>query len=217
MRDDFSKQYAVYLFDFDYTLANSEQAIIACYRDVLECHMYTEVSDYAICRTIGYPVTDSMTMLTGVTDIDLLKQYHVEFRLKADEVMVDNTDLYPSTIPTLEKLRAKGCRIGIISTKYRYRIEDILKRYNITDLVDLIIGGEDVAVPKPDPQGIITAIECLATDKNRVLYIGDSLVDANAAKNAAVDFAAVTTGTTKAADFHDLPHVKIMKDLHELL
>lgn len=210
-------QYSIYLFDFDYTLADSARAVITCYRDVLERHDYTGVSDDAICRTIGYPVTDSMTMLTGITDNEKLKQYHLEFRLKADEVMVDNTVLYPSTVPTLEKLKAKGCRIGIISTKYRFRIEDILKRYGITDLIDIIIGGEDVDVPKPDPQGIFIAIERLETDKRSVIYIGDSLVDANAAQNAAVDFAAVTTGTTTAEDFHGLPYIKIMEDLEELL
>jgi phosphoglycolate phosphatase len=208
--------YSIYLFDFDYTLADSERAIVACYRHVLEKHGYTGASDYDICKTIGYPVKNSMTMLTGETDIAKLEQYHLEFRQKADEVMVNNTDLYPSTVPTLEKLRSKGCRIGIISTKYRFRIEDILKRFNITNLVDIIIGGEDIALPKPDPQGIFLALERLGGQKSDVLYIGDSLVDANAANNAAVDFAAVTTGTTQAREFEALPHIKIMNDLSEL-
>lgn len=208
--------YSVYLFDFDYTLADSERAVITCYRDVLERHGYNAVSDYAICRTIGYPVTDSFTMLTGETQTAKLKQYHQEFVLKADEVMVEQTILYPSTIPAFEKLRSKGGCIGIISTKYRFRIENILKRYNSTELVDIIIGGEDVAVPKPDPQGIFTAIKRLGALKSDVLYIGDSHIDANAAKNAGVDFAAVTTGTTTAEEFDSYPYVKIMKDLSEI-
>ncbi len=209
--------YSTYLFDFDCTLADSARAVITCYRDVLERYGYFEVSDGAICRTIGYPVVESFTMLTGETDTAKLKQYHREFVQKADEVMVAQTVLYPSTIPALKKLRLNDCRIGIISTKYRYRIEDILKRYKITDLVDTILGGEDVEAPKPDPQGIIKAIERLGAAKSDVLYIGDSHIDANAAKNAGVDFAAVTTGTTTAVEFAGLPHVKIMKDLGELL
>jgi phosphoglycolate phosphatase len=46
--------------------------------------------------------------------------------------------------------------------------------------------------------------------------VGDSLVDANTAKNAGVDFAAVTTGVTKERDFSGLPVVKILRDLSEL-
>lgn len=208
--------YSLYLFDFDYTLADSERAVIACFRDVLERYGYEGVSDAAICRTIGYPVVDSFTMLTGETETATLKQYQREFVLKADEVMAVQTVLYPSTIPTLKKLRSKGSSIGIISTKYRYRIEDILKRYEVVDLVDIIIGGEDVTVPKPDPQGILTAIERLSADKSHVLYIGDSHIDANAAQNAGVDFTAVTTGTTTAGEFERFPHVKIIKDLTEI-
>ena len=51
--------YSVYLFDFDYTLADSERGIVGCYRHVLELHGHTGVTDYAIRRTIGHPVTDS--------------------------------------------------------------------------------------------------------------------------------------------------------------
>jgi phosphoglycolate phosphatase len=209
--------YCVYLFDFDYTLADPERAVIACYRDVLDRHGHTSASDDDICRTVGYPVTDSFTMLTGITDDVTLRQYYKEFRNKADEVMAAYTALYPETIPVFRGLRVRGIKTGIISTKFRYRIEDILERHSASGLADLIIGGEDVIRPKPDPQGIFLAIERLGAQKTDVLYIGDSLVDANAAKNAGVDFAAVTTGTTTAEDFAGLPYVRIMKDLNELM
>jgi phosphoglycolate phosphatase len=208
--------YSVYLFDFDYTLADPERAVIACYRDVLDRHGHTGSSDYDICRTVGYPVTDSFTMLTGETDEATLEQYYKEFRNKADEVMAAYTKLYPTTIPVFRELRARGVKTGIISTKFRRRIEDIMSRHNAAGLADLIIGGEDVKLPKPDPQGIYLAVERLGVLKCDVLYIGDSLVDAHTAKNAGVDFAAVTTGTTTAEDFAGLPYVKIMKDLTEL-
>lgn len=217
MKGQYILSYSVYLFDFDYTLADPERAVIACYRDVLDRHGYTAASDYDICRTVGYPVTDSFTMLTGITDKAKLEQYHAEFRTKADEVMASYTTLYPETIPVLRDLRSRGFKTGIISTKFRFRIEDILKRHQVGDLVDVIIGGEDVKKHKPDPQGIYLAIERFGVAKSEVLYCGDSPVDANAAKNAGVDFAAVTTGTTTKEDFAALPHVKIMLNITELL
>ncbi len=70
---------------------------------------------------------------------------------------------------------------------------------------------------KPSPEGIEQAIARLGMEKDDVLYTGDSLVDAGAAKNAGVAFAAVTTGTTPASDFEEVPHVKIMKSLRELI
>ena len=46
-------KYTVYLFDFDYTLADSSRGIVTCFRSVLERHGYTGITDDMIKRTIG--------------------------------------------------------------------------------------------------------------------------------------------------------------------
>ena len=92
-----------------------------------------------------------------------------------------------------------------------------VERYKITDLVDIIVGGEDVKTAKPDPQGVLLALKQFNVKSHEVLFIGDSLVDASTAENAGVDFAAVTTGTTTEREFNTFPYVKIMGDLLELL
>ena len=46
-------KYTTYLFDFDYTLADSSRGIVICFRNVLERHGHTGISDEAIKRTIG--------------------------------------------------------------------------------------------------------------------------------------------------------------------
>lgn len=47
------KSYQAYLFDFDYTLADSSRGIVMCYRNVLERHGFHQVDDLSIKRTIG--------------------------------------------------------------------------------------------------------------------------------------------------------------------
>lgn len=209
--------YSAYLFDFDYTLAFSEPAIVTCYRHVLDLHGHTGISDYAICRTIGHTVSDSFTSLCGVNDPDTLDQYYDEFVKKADEIMVDRTVLYPEAIEAMRVLKARGCTVGVVSTKLRRRIEGTFAKYGITELSDMIIGGDDVSAPKPDPQGVFVAIERLGVSKHAVLYIGDSTVDAETAQNAGVDFAAVLTGATTASEFDGYPCVRLMKNLGELI
>lgn len=44
--------YKTYLFDFDYTLADSSRGIVTCFRNVLNRHQYTNVTDEAIKRTM---------------------------------------------------------------------------------------------------------------------------------------------------------------------
>ena len=85
------------------------------------------------------------------------------------------------------------------------------------ELIDLVIGGEDVETAKPSPEGVWKALDRLKCSREETLYIGDSLVDARTAQNAGVHFAAVTTGTTTAADFETVPHVSVMENLSELV
>jgi phosphoglycolate phosphatase len=84
-------------------------------------------------------------------------------------------------------------------------------------LVDVIIGGEDVTHPKPHPESIDTAIKLLRQEPQKCLYIGDSLIDAEAAFNSKVDFIAVTTGTTPKEAFSKFPNIKILSCISELL
>lgn len=52
------KSYQAYLFDFDYTLADSSKGIVMCYRNVLERHGFHQVDDLSIKRTIGKTLVD---------------------------------------------------------------------------------------------------------------------------------------------------------------
>ena len=138
------------------------------------------------------------------------------FREKANEVMSKDTVLYADTVNTLQLLKQSGLNTGIVTTKYHFRIVETLNMHGVMDLIDIIVGGEDVKVPKPSPEGLLLAIDSLNEHLNNVLYIGDSLIDAKTALAANVDFAAVTTGTTKETEFLQYPYVKIVKNLSEL-
>ena len=209
--------YQVYLFDFDYTLADSSRGITLCFRHVLERNGYAGVTDEAIRRTIGKTLEESFSILTGVTDPDRLAAFKAEYRREADVYMTPNTRLFPETLRVLRTLKERGAKIGIISTKYRFRIHDTMDQHLPADFLDIVVGGEDVSRAKPDPEGLLYAIRQLGVKKKRVLYIGDSTVDAETAQAAGVDFAGVTHGVTTADELAAYPHRHIMDSLTELL
>lgn len=211
------KRYHTYLFDFDYTLADSSKGIVICFRNVLERHRHTGISDEQIKRTIGKTLVDSFSILTGIGDEAILEEYRKEYVKEADRFMTANTRLFPETVSVLQALKGKGANIGIISTKYRYRIMELAKDNIPEGIIDLIVGGEDVKTAKPSPEGVFLALENLGTDKDTTLYIGDSIVDAETAQAAGMDFAGVLHGATTAEELEAYPHVAIMKDLTELL
>ena len=209
--------YTTYLFDFDYTLADSSRGIVTCFRNVLTRHGYTEVTDDDIKRTIGKTLEDSFSILTGVTDAGQLAGFKAEYRKEADTHMTVNTVLFLETKSVLTALKDSGARIGIISTKYRFRIKELLDQHFPEDFMDIIVGGEDVKAAKPSPEGLLLAIKRLHVSKAETLYIGDSTVDAETAQAAGVDFAGVTHGVTTAKELEKYPHRKIMNTLEELL
>lgn len=124
---------------------------------------------------------------------------------------------FPGTKSVLTALKDSGARIGIISTKYRFRIKELLDQHFPEDFMDIIVGGEDVKAAKPSPEGLLLAIKRLHVSKAETLYIGDSTVDAETAQAAGVDFAGVTHGVTTAKELEKYPHRKIMNTLEELL
>ena len=206
-------KYTTYLFDFDYTLADSSRGIVICFRNVLERHGHTGISDEAIKRTIGKTLEDSFSILSGITTPETLAEYKKEYVKEADTYMTVNTFFFPETVTVLKTLKSQGAQIGIISTKFRFRIREMVDQHFPKDFFDISIRREDVKQAKPDPQGIKKALRRLHRRKSETLYIGDSTVDAETAQAAKVDFVGVLNGMTTREELMVYPHRQILDNL----
>lgn len=205
------------LFDFDYTLADASAGIIECFNYALPQMGFQKASKEAICKTIGLTLDNAFMELTGqFHDEVTIKQFKVTFKERADEIMADSTVLYDSVKETLETLKHNGNRLGIISTKFRYRIESTLKREGIFELFDIIIGGEDVKSHKPNPEGVLKAVAEVKIPLSQCIFIGDSITDAETAENAGIRFIATLTGTTTRKDFERHRVEKYIQEIKEL-
>ncbi|MEZ5363036.1 MAG: HAD-IA family hydrolase [Bryobacterales bacterium] len=112
--------------------------------------------------------------------------------------------------PAVRELRDRGLKLGIVSTKYRSRIAATLERNGLDGIFEVIVGGEDVALHKPAPEGLLTAMERLGVEPSRTLYVGDAAADAAAAQNAGTPFVAVLSGVTPEAEFAAFPSERIL-------
>lgn len=209
--------YSIYIFDFDYTLGDSTNGIVASVNFALTQMNFLTFAKEDIRRTVGMSLPQTFTHLTKIYDIEQQKQFVKLFKEKADEVMTENTELFSDTIKILSHLKSKGMKTGIVTTKYHYRINEILNKFDINNLIDIIVGGEDVKNAKPHPEALLTAIEKLNAHNDNILYIGDSIIDAKTAHSANVDFIAVTTGATEKDEFMQFPCIAVVSTLSELL
>ena len=206
--------YKALIFDFDYTLGDSTQGIVQSVLFALAKLGEEPKTTEEIRKTIGLSLKETYFALSNRNDEESALLFDKYFKEKADEVMVPSTQIYEPVKDFFSYLREKDCKIGIVTTKFHYRIDAILAKFAMNDMVDVIVGGEDVKTPKPDPEGLLYAIKQLQLEKKDILYIGDSVVDAKTAQSAEVDFAGVLTGTTSAEDFEKFKNVCIADNLY---
>ena len=203
-------------FDFDYTLADSSSGVIECVNFALAKLGLPAAPDDAIRRGIGLSLEETLVTLAGERNRGSHEEFMRLFVERADEVMVDATILFEPAPAVIKTLKAQGISLGIVSQKYRRRIEAILERDNLLDYFDVIVGGEDMTAFKPDPSGLLTALDRLGGSPANSLYVGDSVTDAETAKRANVPFVAVLSGATPKDSFDGHPTVSIIESLSEL-
>ena len=121
------------LFDFDFTLADSSVGIIACINYALTRIGLPESPPEDILKTIGLYIPEALVALAGEEYRPSGEEFFKFFTEKADEVMADGTYLYPGASKTLPALDELGYLVGIVSTKYRYRIESMMDRDGLLD------------------------------------------------------------------------------------
>jgi phosphoglycolate phosphatase len=202
--------------DFDFTLADSSPGVVACVNEALASLGLPLASAERIHATIGLSLPHTLQALTGIADPALATDFTRRFVAHADQVMHGLTLLYPWVAETVRALRVTGRRLGIVSSKYRYRIERLLAEGGLTSQFEVIIGGEDVTQPKPDPAGLLLALQRLRLPATDVLYVGDHPVDAEAASRAGMPFMAVLTGTSDVPSFTPYPVQSFLADVSHL-
>jgi len=204
-------------FDFDLTLADTSKGVKECINFALEKMGYPTVSLEDARKTIGFTLTETFSHLTGIANPSMALRFASYFVQKADEVMESLTTLYEPVPMTVKLLHGRGLTLAIVSTKFRYRIENILDQHGLRQYFDLIVGGEDVTEHKPDPSGILLALTRLCLQPGEVVYVGDHVVDAETAKRANLPFIGVLQGNCQKDDFAGYKVVALIDDISALL
>ena len=169
-----------------------------------------------IRSTIGMSLHRTFHALTHQDSTAMADEFCRIFIEHAEQVMANLTHVYRPRATAME-LKGRGLLLGIVSNKYRCGVEAVLSRNTLHDVFDIVVGGEDVGEPKPSPEGLFKAVDRLGVAANEVVYVGDSLIDAETASRACMQFAAILTGTTSRDDFEPFGPAAILDDLRELI
>ncbi len=205
-----------FIFDFDYTLADSSRGVYECTNYALRAMGEASCGWEECCSKIGLPLNEIFNGLTGKLDAEREAEFFRLFTERADQVMAASTELFAGVPALVDYLGQQGITAGIVSTKFGYRIRQILAPYGLADKFSPIIGGEDVTNLKPDPEGLRQFLSITSTPAEQAVMIGDSLTDAETALRGGVDFVAVLSGKTVAGQFKKYTPLAILGSVDDI-
>lgn len=211
------KNYGAVLFDFDYTLGDATESIYGGFAHALTSLGHPVPTVEAVRQTVGLLARDAFTLLSGDASEEGREAFYALFHPKSKQMQAEgHVKLFPGARELLEALRQAGIRTAVVSSKNAETLRVTLDAVGLTPLLDCVVGDGMVSTHKPQPEGALYAMEQLGVSPERVLYCGDTVIDAETAKNAGLDFAAVLNGTTPAEAFAEWPHVLVAMDLPQL-
>ncbi len=119
-------------------------------------------------------------------------------------------NMEPGLIPLLQKLRP--AYKTAIATNRSDSMPALLREHNIGPLFDCIVSANDVAQPKPHPDQLLRLLDFFRIDPDQMLYVGDSIVDQQAAQAAEVPLVAYDNPSLTADH-----HIHSLKEIEEIL
>ncbi len=203
------KDYDLYIFDFDMTLADSLKPSIACYRKAFEA--------------VGFPFDESQCSEYMKESLNhtfgrfsectcKIREFVTAFIMESEKDMVKETTLFPETLDVIKELHRRGKILCIASGKVEYRIGQTLDLYDIRQYFDQVVGYESMMEHKPSPYCIDLIMSAYDIPKDKACFVGDSPNDMLCAKNAGVGAIYIDRGNATECDCDIVIH-----DLSELI
>ncbi len=124
-----------------------------------------------------------------------------EFTLELDMISARESRLYPDTIDTLERLRAHGCAMALVTNTSTPAANYVMRRLGLERFFKAVVTRSDVPRIKPDPAMVRLAEDKLGVEAGWL--VGDSSFDAGAAEGAGLSSITIRRDGVRPGFDHD--------------
>ena len=139
-----------------------------------------------------------------------------EFMAYYGEHKMDKTAPYDNIEQLLKTLKQKGIKTAVVTNKAHISAKPLMDEV-FPNLFDAVIGQKDGVPTKPDPTSVFAVMKELGVSADECLYLGDSGVDMQTAKNAGIFGIGVLWGFRKADELIENGAKKLINNPQELL
>lgn len=187
------KRITTVIFDLDGTLLDTLEDLKAAVNYALHFCGMPERTLGEVKQFVGNGVKKLMIRAVpdGESNPDFDKAFEA-FKQYYGEHCNDKTKAYDHIPELLERLKDRGYTIAIVSNKIDSAVQDLNNRY--FPQVDIAIGDRENLRRKPYPDSVNLALKELGKTKEESVYVGDSEVDLETAKNAGLPIISVLWG-----------------------
>lgn len=219
---------SVILFDFDGTLVNTTPLILHSFRATWQQSFGFTLDDSVYINTFGTLLhTALQQLMQRCIDEGRLAPLE-DLSAKADELLSTYrainlahhdalSEPFDGINEAVTELKARGLRLGIVSSKLRQGVERGLRLFALAEFFDVIIAADDVKRHKPHPEPLWRALERFEAAPYSALYVGDSIHDIAAGHAANIATAAATWGPFPRTELEALQPNYVLDTPHDLL
>ena len=123
---------------------------------------------------------------------------------------------YPSAREAVARLRHAGVRLACVTNKDERYSRKVLAACAMENAFDLLVGGDTLAVKKPDARMLGHVVAALGGERASTVHVGDSHTDVEAARNAGVAAWAVPYGYNRGVPIEEAMPDRTCRDLGEV-
>ena len=186
--------YQTAVFDLDGTLLDTLEDLFLAANHALALHGLPCRSRDEVRMFVGNGVEMLIRRAVPVgIDEELTRAVLADFKTTYAAICEDHTRPYDGIMDMLPALRERGIRVAVVSNKFDAATKQLCKKY-FGDLVEVAIGERAGVRKKPAPDTVYEALKELGVTAEGAVYIGDSDVDIQTARNCGMPCISVTWG-----------------------
>lgn len=187
-------RYDPIIFDMDGTLLDTLDDLADSVNYALETHGFPKREKEHVRAAIGNGVGKLIECcMPEAFREDEYNKVLSTFKEYYEKHSNDKTHVFDGMIEMIKKLKEQGATVAIVSNKIDSAVQELAEIY-FPGLIDCVTGEREGVRRKPEPDVIFATLEKLDKSPKKAVYIGDTEVDIQTAKNAGIKGISITWG-----------------------
>ena len=186
--------YQLAIFDLDGTILDTLEDLYLAVNYALHANQLPERTIGEVRQFVGNGIRRLIERAVPAgSGEDIISSVHASFTEYYAQHCADHTKAYKGIPELLTALQEAGMRTAVVSNKADYGVQTLIEGY-FPGLFDYAVGEREGVRRKPAPDAVNAVLEHLGIPRDRAVYIGDSDVDIETAKNAGMPCISVDWG-----------------------